>query len=103
MILAGSVTFVGLGMVIAYLIDDADSVNAMTYVVVLPLIVLSGSLFPVERLPGLLRFPSIVSPLTYLNDGLRDAMFGGITGQRSLTSPSAGSWASCCSPSAWPY
>jgi ABC-2 type transport system permease protein len=76
-ILAGSVTFVGLGMVIAYLIDDADSVNAMTYVVILPLIVLSGSLFPVERLPGLLRFPSIVSPLTYLNDGLRDAMFGG--------------------------
>jgi|AGTN01.2.fsa_nt_gi ABC-type multidrug transport system, permease component len=76
-ILAGSVTFVGMGMVIAYLIDDPESVNAMTYIVVLPLVVLSGSFFPVERLPGLLMFPSILSPLTYLNDGLRDAMFGG--------------------------
>jgi ABC-2 type transport system permease protein len=78
-LLAGAVTFVGTGMVIAYLIDDPDSVNAMTYVVVLPLVVLSGSLFPVERLPELLRFPSALSPLTYLNDGLRDSMFGGST------------------------
>ena len=76
-VLAGAVTFVGMGMVLAYLIDDVDSVNAMTYIVVLPLIVLSGSLFPVERLPALLRFPSYLSPLTYLNAGLRDAMFGG--------------------------
>ncbi len=76
-ILTGSVTFVGMGMVVAYLINDPDSVNAVTYVVVLPLVVLSGSFFPVERLPGLLMFPSILSPLTYLNDGLRDAMFGG--------------------------
>jgi ABC-2 type transport system permease protein len=76
-VLVGSVTFVGMGMVIAYLIDDTDSVNAITYIVVLPLIILSGSLFPVERLPGLLKFPSVISPLTYLNDGLRDAMFGG--------------------------
>jgi ABC-2 type transport system permease protein len=75
-VLTGAVTFVGMGMVIAYLIDDPDSVNAMTYAVVLPLIVLSGSLFPVDRLPGPLRFPSLLSPLTYLNDGLRDAMFG---------------------------
>jgi ABC-2 type transport system permease protein len=76
-VLTGAVTFIGMGMVIAYLIDDPDSVTAMTYVVILPLIILSGSLFPVERLPGPLRFPSALSPLTYLNDGLRDAMFGG--------------------------
>jgi ABC-2 type transport system permease protein len=76
-VIAGSATFVGLGMIMAYLIEDTDTVNTITYVVILPLIVLSGSLFPVERLPGLLRFPSVFSPLTYLNDGLRGAMFGG--------------------------
>jgi ABC-2 type transport system permease protein len=77
MVVAGSVTFVGLGMIMAYLIEDTDMVNTITYVVILPLIMLSGSLFPVERLPGLLQFLSALSPLTYLNDGLRGAMFGG--------------------------
>lgn len=76
-LITGSVTFVCLGMVVAYLVEDTDSVNAITYVIVIPLILLSGSLFPVERLPGPLRFISVFSPLTYLNDGLRNAMFGG--------------------------
>jgi ABC-2 type transport system permease protein len=73
----GSVTFVSLGMVAAYLIEDTDSVNVIAYVIIIPLILLSGSLFPTERLPGLLQFASVLSPLTYLNDGLRDSMFGG--------------------------
>jgi ABC-2 type transport system permease protein len=77
MVITGSVTFVGLGMIMAYLIEDTDMVNTITYVVILPLIVLSGSLFPVQRLPQLLQFLSALSPLTYLNDGLRAAMFGG--------------------------
>ncbi len=76
-LVVGSITFVCLGMVIAYLLEDTDSVNAVTYVVVIPLILLSGSLFPVERLPDFLQFVSVFSPLTYLNDGLRNAMFGG--------------------------
>ena len=80
MVIAGSVTFVGLGMILAYIIEDSDSVNAAAYAVILPLIVLSGSLFPTERLPGLLQFASALSPLTYLNDGLRDSMFGGNDG-----------------------
>jgi ABC-2 type transport system permease protein len=75
-VIAGAVTFVSLGVVVAYLIEDADSVNVVTYVVIIPLVLLSGSLFPVVRLPGILQFVSIFSPLTYLNNGLRDAMFG---------------------------
>lgn len=78
-LVAGAVTFVCLGMVVAYLIEDTESVNAITYVIIIPLVLLSGSLFPVERLPGLLQFVSAFSPLTYLNDGLRNAMFGGST------------------------
>jgi ABC-type multidrug transport system permease subunit len=101
-VLMGSVTFVGMGMVLAYLIDDPESVNAMTYVVVLPLVVLSGSLFPVERLPGLLRFPSIISPLTYLTTACGALCSGAAIATRSLTLASAGSSASCCSSSAWP-
>ncbi|HUL62462.1 MAG TPA: ABC transporter permease [Methanocella sp.] len=83
-VIAGAVTFVCLGMVVAYLVDDADSLNAITYVVIIPLVLLSGSLFPVERLPHLLRFVSVLSPLTYLNAGLRSAMFGGNYGDALL-------------------
>jgi ABC-2 type transport system permease protein len=76
-LITGSVTFVCLGMVVAYLIEDTESVNAITYAIIILLVLLSGSLFPVERLPGPLQFASVFSPLTYLNDGLRNAMFGG--------------------------
>jgi ABC-2 type transport system permease protein len=57
----GGVTFVCLGMVVAYLLNDTDTVNAVTYVVVIPLVLLSGSLFPVGRLPGPLQFVSVFS------------------------------------------
>lgn len=83
-VIAGSVTFVCLGMVVAYLVDDSDSVNVITYIVVIPLVLLSGSLFPASRLPELLRFVSVLSPLTYLNNGLREAMFGSSPGAALL-------------------
>lgn len=75
-VIAGSVTFVGLGMILAYLVDDPESVNAAAYTIIIPLLFISGSLFPVDRLPWYLQFFSILSPLTYLNNGLRSSMFG---------------------------
>jgi ABC-type polysaccharide/polyol phosphate export permease len=38
---------------------------------------LSGSIFPVNQLPWFLRFIPTISPLTYLNDGLRAVMVTG--------------------------
>ncbi|HTX44431.1 MAG TPA: ABC transporter permease [Methanocella sp.] len=80
LVLAGSFISAGLGMIMAYLIEDVDSVNAASFTLIIPLIVLSGSLFPVERLPSYLQFLSILSPLTYLTNGLRSAMFAGDAG-----------------------
>jgi len=77
LIIAGSFISIGLGMVMAYLIEDVDSVNSAAFTLVIPLMIISGSLFPVERLPYYLQFLSILSPLTYLNNGLRSSMFGG--------------------------
>ena len=74
-VVVGSVTFAGVGMVVAYLIEDPDAVSAAAYVVILPLVLVSGSFFPVARLPVLLRMVSILSPLTYLNNGIRSSMF----------------------------
>jgi ABC-2 type transport system permease protein len=77
LILAGSFISVGLGMIMAYIVDSADSVNSASVTLIIPLMLVSGSLFPVERLPVYLRFLSLLSPLTYLNGGLRSAMFDG--------------------------
>jgi ABC-2 type transport system permease protein len=76
LMLAGSVMFIGLGMVIAYLIKGEGAANA-AFTITLPLIFISGSIFPVDRLPSLLQALAIISPLTYLNDGLRSAMVTG--------------------------
>jgi ABC-2 type transport system permease protein len=78
LVLAGSVVFIGLGMVIAYLIEGDEAANA-AFAITLPLIFLSGSLFPVGRLPAFLQVMAAISPLTYLNDGLRSTMVTGDT------------------------
>lgn len=80
LVLAGAFIFIGLGMIMAYIVVNVDSVNAASITLIIPLMLISGSLFPVERLPDYLRFLSILSPLTYLNEGLRSAMFGGDPG-----------------------
>lgn len=79
LVLAGSAMFIGMGMVIAYIIEGDEAANA-AFTVTLPLILLSGSIFPVGRLPPFLQAIAAVSPLTYLNDGLRSAMVTGDMG-----------------------
>ncbi len=79
LVLAGSVMFIGLGMVIAYVVRGEEAANA-AFTITLPLIFLSGSIFPVGRLPGFLQVIAAISPLTYLNEGLRNAMAGGNMG-----------------------
>jgi ABC-2 type transport system permease protein len=77
LVIAGSVMSIGLGVALAYLIRDVQSAASASFLVTLPLILISGSLFPVDRLPWFLRAISVVSPMTYLNDGLQGAMIAG--------------------------
>jgi ABC-2 type transport system permease protein len=77
LVLAGSVMFIGLGMIIAYVVEDVRSPNVVSLIITLPLMMVSGSLFPADRLPYLIRFFSALSPLTPLNNGLRSSMFTG--------------------------
>ena len=80
LVLAGSIMFVGLGIVIANVLKDGDVASAASFTITLPLILVSGSLFPVTQLPWFLQAIAIISPLTYLNDGLRSAIVTGNTG-----------------------
>jgi ABC-2 type transport system permease protein len=77
LVISGSVMFVGLGMLIAYVLKDGDAASAASFTITLPLILVSGSLFPVQHLPEFLQTITSISPLTYLINGLRSAMVTG--------------------------
>lgn len=77
MILAGAAAFMGIGMATAYIVEDTKTTNSIAFTITLPLMLISGSLFPVERLPWYLQFLSALSPLTSINNGLRSSMFSG--------------------------
>jgi ABC-2 type transport system permease protein len=77
MIVAGGAVFSGLGMIIASFIKDEDTAANAASALTFPLMFVSGSFFPIEQMPWFLQYLAKVSPLTYLNDGLRSSMITG--------------------------
>jgi ABC-2 type transport system permease protein len=63
--------------VIAAFARTEDAANGMTSVVQFPLMFLSGTFFPIDSMPEVLKGVARVLPLTYLADGLRQVMVGG--------------------------
>jgi ABC-2 type transport system permease protein len=64
-------------MIIASFIKDEDTAANAASALTFPLMFVSGSFFPVEQMPWFLQDLAMVSPLTYLNNGLRSAMITG--------------------------
>ncbi len=77
LIAAGVVLFTSLGMLIGSVVKDPSSGIAIANAVGFPMMFLSGSFFQIEAMPGYLQTVARVLPLTYLNDGLRNAMIYG--------------------------
>ncbi|HEY3274343.1 MAG TPA: ABC transporter permease [Methanocella sp.] len=77
MIIAGGAVFSGLGMIIASFIKDEETAANAASALTFPLMFVSGSFFPIEQMPWFLQYLAKVSPLTYLNDGLRSSMITG--------------------------
>jgi ABC-2 type transport system permease protein len=77
LVIAGGVLFAGLGNLIAILVKDEDMVVNAASMATFPIMFISGSFMPVENMPWFLRDLAAISPLTYLNDGLRSAMVSG--------------------------
>jgi ABC-2 type transport system permease protein len=77
LIVAGAITFPGMGMVIARFVKETDSADAAANAITFPMMFLSGSFFPLEMMPQFLREIAKVLPLTYLSEGLRDSMVYG--------------------------
>ena len=77
LILVGSVSFIALGYVVASFAPTEEAANGMASIVQFPLMFLSGTFFPIDAMPPALQTVARALPLTYLSDGLRQAMVGG--------------------------
>lgn len=77
MIIAGAAVFSGLGMILSAFVKDVDAAENAASAITFPLMFVSGSFIPVNNMPWFLQFIADISPLTYLNDGLRSSMITG--------------------------
>ncbi|MGB9370462.1 MAG: ABC transporter permease [Halobacteriota archaeon] len=80
LLFVGTICFTGIGMILAHFVKDEDAAQAAGSAIVFPLLFLSGTIIPIETMPDYLQVVARVLPLTYLNNGLRDAMILGDTG-----------------------
>ena len=76
-VVMGALTFLALGYVVASFASTEDAANGMTSVIQFPMMFLSGTFFPIDQMPDVLKIVARVIPLTYLSDALRQVMVGG--------------------------
>jgi ABC-2 type transport system permease protein len=74
--LLGTSAFAGLGLLIAARPKTIEGVSGLINFVMLPMWLMSGSLFPSSRFPNFMQPFIKILPLTSLNDGLRAVMNG---------------------------
>ncbi len=74
LIVAGTVEFTSLGMLLGIFIKDQETSAAIANAIGFPMMFLAGSFFPIDLFPPYLRTVADFLPLTYLNEGLRSTM-----------------------------
>jgi ABC-2 type transport system permease protein len=88
MLLAGSLSFIGVGVmgsVLPLLFPERGS--QMTHVIIAILLLVSGVYYPVEVLPIFLQKLAVYSPATYVLDGTRKALLEGTPTLQLIKSP----------------
>lgn len=65
---------VSVGLTLASLMESLESFGVIQTFVNLPLLFLSGALFPLDHVPNWLRWVSLIDPLTYGVDALRTSI-----------------------------
>jgi ABC-2 type transport system permease protein len=74
LVIATSLLFTGLGMMIGRFVRDEESAGMAGGVVTFPMMFLAGTFFPLEQMPDFLQAFARVLPLYYVNEGFRNAM-----------------------------
>lgn len=70
-----SFSLTALGFVIAWPMDSTQAFHAVINLILIPLWLLSGALFPASGASGWLRLVMLLNPLTYGVDALRNGLF----------------------------
>ena len=83
--LIGSMTFAGLGLLVAARTKNIEGVSGLMNLVMLPMWLLSGSFFSASRFPDFAQPIIKLLPLTALNDALRSIMNEGMPITGTLT------------------
>ncbi len=76
-LLLGSIGLCALGFAFAWWLDSTAAYHAVMSVVLLPLWMLSGAMFPVTSGPSWMRVVAALDPLAYAASGVRRALSGG--------------------------
>ena len=74
MIILLSFSISTLGIVIASFYENLESFSMIMNFIVMPMFFLSGAMYPVQKLPLILRYASSLNPLTYGIDGLKHVL-----------------------------
>lgn len=82
MLFLGVLLFSGVGMSLAGLAKDPEAASGLGNIIALPMMLLSGTFWPISSMPSSLQTVARALPLTYFADGLRNSMV-------SATFPSA--------------
>ena len=78
MLVAGSLAFIGIGVMTAVLpLISPEKGAQLGFVAQGMLLVVSGVYYPVEVLPTWMEWLSVISPATYVLDGIREAILDG--------------------------
>jgi ABC-2 type transport system permease protein len=71
-----AIVFAGLGMAIGSVLEQMQGFQLIMNFLVMPMLFLSGALFPLDNLPKALSIVTSIDPLSYGIDGLRAALIG---------------------------
>ncbi len=74
LVVVGGFAFAGLGCLLASRTRTIESIAGLMNLVQLPMWLLGGVFFSVERMAGIVRWAAEAMPLTHLNRALRDVM-----------------------------
>jgi ABC-2 type transport system permease protein len=70
----GALLFSGVGMVLAGLVKDPEVASGLGNLIAFPMMLLSGTFWPISSMPSYLQTVANALPLTYFADGLRNPM-----------------------------
>jgi ABC-2 type transport system permease protein len=76
MLFALTIGLVSMGLIFGSFMESPEGYGLISSFIIYPLFLLSGALYPLDKLPGWMKLLTHIDPATYAVDGLRGALLG---------------------------